>query len=53
MNLTLLVIQRLVNGKNLAVVEQVDMDLSELTGIYQNISWWARTFPTLWHLVTW
>ncbi|KAJ6462315.1 cytochrome P450 [Mycena vulgaris] len=45
--------QRFMDKKFLAVAEQVALDIAIATGMYQNTSWWARTFPGTWRCITW
>ncbi|KAJ7169083.1 cytochrome P450 [Mycena crocata] len=45
--------QAFVDKKFLAVAEQVALDIATATGMYQNTSWWARTFPGSWRIITW
>ncbi|KAL5531125.1 hypothetical protein ACEPAG_4001 [Sanghuangporus baumii] len=42
-----------INAKNLNIVEKVVNDMSEVTGLYQNASWWGTTFPSAWRFFTW
>ncbi|KAH8108863.1 cytochrome P450, partial [Phellopilus nigrolimitatus] len=44
---------KFVTERNLAIVEKVAKEIAELTGLYQNRSLWARSFPGVWKLVTW
>ncbi|KAJ6594255.1 cytochrome P450 [Mycena capillaripes] len=45
--------QRFMDQKFLKVAEQVAIDIAVVTGMYQNTSWWARTFPLFWRVATW
>lgn len=38
---------------NTKAVQLAANDVAELGGIFQNRSYFARTFPPLWRLVTW
>ncbi|KAL4075466.1 cytochrome P450 [Scleroderma citrinum] len=42
-----------VNDLNLQITEETAHAIAVMTGIYQNTSPFARTFPTLWKAVTW
>ncbi|KAF7292790.1 hypothetical protein MIND_01177700 [Mycena indigotica] len=39
--------------RNIMAVENVATDISNLTGIYQNTSFFGRHLPTLWSVYTW
>ncbi|KAL4075458.1 cytochrome P450, partial [Scleroderma citrinum] len=42
-----------VNEHNIKVAEEVADAVATLTGIYQNTSYFARTFPRTWKIITW
>ena len=44
--------KQFVNERNLRIVEHMAMAIAELTGIYQNTSYFARTFPSVWRIIT-
>ncbi|KAJ6594254.1 hypothetical protein B0H19DRAFT_55335 [Mycena capillaripes] len=45
--------QRFMDQKFLKVAEQGAIDTAIVTGMYQNTSWCARTFPAFWRFATW
>ncbi|KAK0185685.1 cytochrome P450 [Armillaria mellea] len=38
---------------DIRAAENIASDIAVLSGIYQNIGYWSRTFPTTWRVVTW
>jgi len=46
-------LQHNVNDLNLQVTEETAHAIAVMTGMYQNTSPFARTYPTLWKVVTW
>lgn len=45
--------QSFANERNIALVEDVAHAIAVMTGIYQNTSKFARTFPKIWKIITW
>lgn len=45
--------QQYVNDLHLSIIEDMAHDIANMTGIYQNLSIFARTFPGLWRLANW
>ncbi|KAL0062153.1 hypothetical protein AAF712_010995 [Marasmius tenuissimus] len=38
---------------NIKRVEKIAVEVATLGGIFQNMSWFARTFPRVWRIATW
>ncbi|KAK0437130.1 cytochrome P450 [Desarmillaria tabescens] len=38
---------------DIQAAETIASDIAVLSGIYQNIGYWSRTFPTTWRVITW
>ncbi|KAG7444134.1 cytochrome P450 [Guyanagaster necrorhizus] len=38
---------------DIRAAEKIASDIAVLSGIYQNIGYWSRTFPTSWRVITW
>lgn len=41
------------SAENIEAVEKIANDVATLSGIFQNLNYWARTFPTAWRVLTW
>ncbi|KAK0222167.1 cytochrome P450 [Armillaria fumosa] len=38
---------------DIRAAENIASDIAVLSGIYQNIGYWSRTFPATWRVITW
>ncbi|EKM52473.1 uncharacterized protein PHACADRAFT_211727 [Phanerochaete carnosa HHB-10118-sp] len=51
--LTVVMGEQYVNDQHLSIIEDMAHDIANMTGIYQNLSYFARTFPWLWRIANW